>query len=275
VLNKRLAVNDNARKYIIDKQMTTYHILNGDCLADQLRQTKINHDFIVCRECFIDGNLYADNITDFWTIRAEFIADTYKVSTEEYFIKTVSEFEKLKNLPDNSEVCLWFENDLFCQTNMWFVISILANYPKLKVFRVLPIIENIADTWKGFGISNVEKLEQSYSSKIQFTVDDITSAKNLWSAYQNDELDKLSKLAKSQSNCFEYLEEVCQAHIDRFPIDKSLGRPEKLIKEIIETKSKEFQIVCSEFAAREGIYGFGDLQIKNIYVRQMDSHQDC
>ena len=255
--------------------MTTYHILNGDCLADQLRQTKINHDFIVCRECFIDGNLYADNITDFWTIRAEFIADTYKVSTEEYFIKTVSEFEKLKNLPDNSEVCLWFENDLFCQTNMWFVISILANYPKLKVFRVFPIIENIADTWKGFGISNVEKLEQSYSSKIQFTVDDITSAKNLWSAYQNDELDKLSKLAKSQSNCFEYLEEVCQAHIDRFPIDKSLGRPEKLIKEIIETKSKEFQIVCSEFAAREGIYGFGDLQIKNIYVRQMDSHQDC
>ena len=44
--------------------MTTYHILNGDCLAEQLRQTKINQNFIVCRECFIDGNLYADNITD-------------------------------------------------------------------------------------------------------------------------------------------------------------------------------------------------------------------
>ena len=70
--------------------MTTYHILNGDCLADQLRQTKINQDFIVCRECFIEGNLYADNITNFWSIRAEFIADTYKVSTEEYFVKTVS-----------------------------------------------------------------------------------------------------------------------------------------------------------------------------------------
>ncbi|MBK8736432.1 MAG: DUF1835 domain-containing protein, partial [Saprospiraceae bacterium] len=92
-------------------------------------------------------------------------------------------------------------------------------------------------------------------------------------AYQNNDLDKLSMLAKSQSNCFEYLDEVCQAHIDRFPLDKSLGRPEKLVKEIIETKSKEFQIVCSEFADREGIYGFGDLQIKNIFDRQMDSLQ--
>lgn len=252
--------------------MTTYHILNGDCLADQLSQTKINRNFIVCRECLIDGNLYADNIADFWAIRAKFIADTYTVSTEEYFIKTVSEFEKLKNLPDDSEVCLWFENDLFCQTNMWFVISMLANYPKLKIFRVFPTIENKADTWKGFGIANAEKLEQAYYSKIQFTVADITLGKNLWTAYQNGDLDKLNKVVKSQSNCFEYLEEVCQAHIDRFPLDKSLGRPEKVVKEIIETKSKDFQIVFSEFADREGIYGFADLQIKSMYDRQIHSH---
>jgi hypothetical protein len=254
------------------EKMTTYHILNGDCLADQLRQTKINQDFIVCRECLIEGNVYADNLTNFWTIRAKFIADTYEVSTKEYLNKTVSEFEKLNNLPDNSEICLWFENDLFCQTNMWFVISILANQPTLKIFRIFPLTENNIDTWKGFGIANPEKLEQAYYSKIQFTLDDIELGKNLWTAYQNGDLDKLNKLAKSQSDCFEYLEEVCQAHIDRFPLDKSLGRPDKVVIEIIETKSKEFQIVFSEFADKEGIYGFGDLQIKNIYDRQMHSH---
>lgn len=249
------------------KKMTTYHILNGDCLADQLRQTKINQDIIVCRECLIDGNLHASNIADFWSIRAKFIAGTYNVPTDEYFNKTVSEFEKLNNLPDNSEVCLWFENDLFCQTNMWFVISILANHPKLKIFRVFPIIENKADLWKGFGIANSEKLEQAYFSKSQFTPDDIELGKNLWTAYQNGDLVKLDKLAKSQSNCFEYLEEVCKAHIDRFPPDKSLGRPEKFVKEIIETRSEDFQIILAEFADKEGIYGFGDLQIKTIYDR--------
>ncbi len=251
---------------------TTYQILNGDCLADQLRQTKINQNFIVCRECLIEGNVYAGNITDFWTIRAKFIADTYTASTEEYFSKTVSEFEKLNNLPDNSEVCLWFENDLFCQANMWFVISMLAKRPALKIFRVFPIIENNIDTWKGFGISNAEKLEQAYYSKIQFTLKDIELGKNLWTSYQNGDLDELKELSKKQSDCFEYLGEVCQAHIDRFPLGKSLGRPEKVVKEIIATNSTEFQVVFSEFSDREGIYGFGDLQIKSIYDKQMRSH---
>jgi hypothetical protein len=252
--------------------MTTYHILNGDCLADQLRQTKINQDFIVCRECLIEGNVFADNITNFWTIRAKFITDTYQVAREEYFGKTVSEFEKLNNLPDYSEICLWFENDLFCQTNMWFVISILANQPTLKIFRIFPIIENNIDTWKGFGIATPEKLEEAYNSKVQFTLDDIELGKNLWTAYQNSDLGKLKKLAKSQSDCFEYLDEICQAHIERFPLDQSLGRPDKVVKEIIENNSKEFQIVFSEFSEKEGIYGFGNLQIKNIYDRQMLSH---
>ncbi len=95
--------------------------------------------------------------------------------------------------------------------------------------------------------------------------------KNLWTAYQNGDFDKLNKLAKSPSDCFEYLEEVCQAHADRFPLDKSLGRPDQVVKEIIETKSKEFQIVFSEFAEREGMYGFSDVQVKNIYDRHISS----
>lgn len=252
--------------------MKTYHILNGDCLAEQLKQTKINQNFIVCRECLIDGDLIADNISDFWTIRAKFIADTYNISTEEYFSKTVSEFEKLNNLPDNSEIYLWFENDLFCQTNMWFIISILANNPTLKIFRVFPIIESSTDIWKGFGIANAEKLEKAHYSKIRFTPKDIELGKKLWASYQNGDLNRLKELSKSESDCFEYLEEVCQAQIDRFPADKTLGRPDRVVKDMIERNSSEFQIVFSEFSKREGIYGFGNMQLKIIYDRQLHSN---
>lgn len=191
------------------QKMTTYHVINGDCLADQLKQTKINHNFIVCRECLIEGNVSAYSMEEFWAIRAEFIAGLYKVTTEDYLNKTVTEFEKL---------------------------------------------------------------EQAYASKIQFTTGDIELGKYLWTAYQQGDLNQLGKLAKSNSDCFEYLEEVCQAHIDRFPPDKSLGRPDRVVKEIIETTSKEFQTVFAEFSNRDGIYGFGDLQIKSIYDRLMHSH---
>jgi hypothetical protein len=249
--------------------MIVTHILNGDCLADQLRPTKMNQHFIVCRECLIEGDVVAANITEFWEIRARYFADSYSVSNDEYYSKTVNELEKLNNIPDNSEVCLWFENDLFCQVNMWFVISILSNNRTLKVCRIFPVIDDYSDVWKGFGRADVHQLQQAYDSKIQFTSGDIKLGKNLWMAFQNGNLEKLKHLSKSQSNCFGVLDEVCQAHIDRFPEDQSSGRPERLIQELIQTHSTDFNKVFSEFSEREGIYGFGDLQLKTIYDKLM------
>ncbi|MDI9337437.1 MAG: DUF1835 domain-containing protein [Alphaproteobacteria bacterium] len=252
--------------------MQTYHILNGDCLAEQLQQTNINKDFIVCRECLIEGDVFAENITEFWKTRAKYMANNYNVSNKDYYSKSVIEFEKLYNIPDNAEVCLWFENDLFCQINMWFVTSMLVHYPTLKIYRIFPIIENENNIWKGFSIANHEQLERAYYSKIQFTHKDLELGKNLWIAYQNNNFNTMKELSKSSTDCFEYLEEVCQAHIERFPLDNSLSRPDKIVKEIIDTISTEFQVVFTEFSRREGIYGLSDLQIKNVLKKLIHNY---
>lgn len=245
--------------------MKKYHILNGDCLAEQLKATKINQDFIICRECLIDGNVSANDLSEFWKVRGEFISSTF--GADDYFQKVVEELTKVQHLPEGSEVCLWFENDLFCQTNMWFVLSLLSKQPNFRLFRVFPVIENETDIWKGFGIATTETLEKSYESKVVFQAQDIELGENLWAAYQNQDFVKLKELSQQDSDCFQYLEEVCAAHNDRFPKDNSLGRPERVIKEIIETQMKDFQEVFAEFSAREGIYGFGDLQVKDIFER--------
>jgi hypothetical protein len=250
--------------------MPKYHILNGDCLADQLKQTVLQDAYIICRECLIDGQVNATNITDFWNIRATFVVDTYKASTDDYYRKVVDELGKINSIPDDSEVCLWFENDLFCQVNMWFILSMLSNRTKIKLYRIFPISDNNNDLWKGFGIANTEMLERAYLSKILLNSSDINLGKQLWMAYQNADFEQLKELSKNQSACFQYLVEVCQAHIDRFPNDDTLGRPQRVIKEIIETKSKNFMEVFSEFSIREGIYGLGDLQVKCIYDSLID-----
>lgn len=211
--------------------MKTFHILNGDCLAEQLKVTKINQDFIICRECLIDGNVSADNLSELWRVRAKFISDTF--GANDYYQKVVREFLKIERIPIDSEVNLWFENDLFCQTNLWFVISLLSKRADLKLFRVFPIIEKEADIWKGFGMATTEILEKAFKSKSIFQSFDLELGINLWAAYQSQDFLKLKELSKQNSDCFQYLEEVCQAHIDRFPKKNSLGRPERVIKEII------------------------------------------
>src|SRR4051812_39763377 len=100
-----------------------YHILNGDSLAYSFPETNIQGEIIVVREALVEGDVSGSNLDDFWQTRAKCMGLT-KV---EYSNKVVTEFEKIINAAGNSEFNLWFEFDLFCQVNMWFVISIINN----------------------------------------------------------------------------------------------------------------------------------------------------
>jgi len=113
-----------------------YHILNGDSLAHKFPNTQIGGNIIVMREALIDGDLSGENLHDFWQSRAKQVG----VTEAQYYHRVVSEFEKLMNAPANSEFNLWFEYDLFCQVNMWFVISTINQLPinkKVLLFILL------------------------------------------------------------------------------------------------------------------------------------------
>jgi hypothetical protein len=247
-----------------------YHILNGDFLTSELIHTVNNSNVIVCRECLIDGEVDAKNLGEFWSIRAKFIAHSYNETIENYYSKVVSEFDKIKVIPPNSEVCLWFENDLFCQINLWFMLYLLKEKTTLKLYRIFPIIQKNENKWIGFGNPNVKELKMAYKNKVLFSESDRMLSLKLWEAFQKSDFKKLKELSIQNYNCFEYLEEVCQAHIDRFPVDDSIGLPQKLLNEIItSSKSTDFESVFSEFSEKFGIFGFGDLQLKRMYNQQM------
>lgn len=242
-----------------------YHILNGDCLAEQLGQTSISGQRIVCAECLIDGDVSGDTLPEFWETRAKFISDAYSATRDKYFAKVVTAFDTILNLPEDAEVNLWFENDLFCQVNMWFVLSLIEQNPPAKLYRIFPVIENPEHQWLGFGASDVHHLESAYNHRIAFLPEDITLGANLWHAYKQADFRELVELSKQPTNAFQELENVVQAHIDRFPGQNQPGRPEIAIRQLIEYKSTDFGIVFSEFSKHHGIYGFGDTQVKQIY----------
>jgi hypothetical protein len=251
----------------------TIHILNGDQLAHQLQGASYFQNQLVVREALVVGPVHGDELEEFWKIRTDFIASGYGIAAEVYAQKSIQEIERLQDIPEGSSICLWFEDDLFCQVNLWFILSLLADKPILRVFRVFPPDAPAENRWRGYADASPEELEQAYRTKVLFSNQDMGLGKSLWEAYRKHDWAALKNLSRQPYACFSNLEQVCQAQLDRFPSHQLLGRPEQIIQEILASGIIDFPSLFTEFSKRAGIYGFGDLQVKELFDYLVSSKQ--
>lgn len=236
------------------------HVLPGDSLVETFEKTGIEGEIIVCRECLVEGTFAAENLTDFWRMRENFLDAAHPDSGNFYAENVRSEFEKLLRISAGNEVNLWFEYELFCQTNMWFCLRLLKG-KKADIFRVALVVRAENDLWKGFGDLTENDLEKCFAEKIKFGHEDLKLGANLWEAFQNKDFRRLKQLGETESACFPYLKQICQAAAE-LP-----SRPEKRVREIISEGETDFRKVFQKFSETEGVYGFGDAQVRRIYDR--------
>lgn len=241
-----------------------YHVLNGDALIGRFLETELSREVIVMRECLIEGDLNGDSLTDFLNTRAKFIEGNYQGD----YSSLLTELDKIQHASSGSEFNLWFGYDLFCQSNLWFLLALLNDLSiKKEVFMVYPTYLKDERIWEEFGPAEADDLVESFYERVLFTEDDLRLGKDLWLAYKNHDLVRLEDLSKTSSNCFPYLKEVCKAHIARF---YPVNYPQQVIQQIIQqTTDHDFPSVFREFSIREGVYGFGDSQLKKLYDEVM------
>ncbi len=234
------------------------HVLAGDALAEDFKNCAIDGEIIVCRECLVEGDVKAASLEEFWQTRARFITNSYGGNEADYYQKVVSEFEKLKNLASpEAEINLWFEYELFCQTNLWFCLYFLGE-SQAKIYRVAPSVREESEIWKGFGNLTTQDLEKCFAERVELTEKDIRLGADLWKAYQNADYATLERLSETESQSFPYLKEVCRAEIEKN------SRPRKVLQGIIAGGKTDFAEIFPEFSARAGVYGFGDSQVQRI-----------
>lgn len=236
------------------------HILAGDSLADNFKDANIEGEIVVCRECLVEGAVKAENIDEFWKVRAGFIKSAYGEEQEKYYKTVVSEFEKLNDLSSVTEINLWFEYELFCQTNMWFCLYLLQN-TSAKIYRIAPVLKTEENIWEGFSNLNAEDLRKCFAARIGFTADQVSLGANLWKSFQNADYEALEQVSDKKSACFPYLKEVCRAEIEKD------FYPREILREIKAQGLTDFTKVFSEFSNRAGVYGFGDAQVKRIWQK--------
>ena len=234
------------------------HVLPGDAIVDKFKAAEIEGEIAVCRESLIEGDISGETLPAFWENRARFLAAEYPDAKNDYHEKVVGEFSRLSALKSGSEVNLWFEYELFCQTNMWFCLSLLAD-STADVYRVAPVTLSEAETWDGFGNLTPDELKECFAARVKVSRSDIRLAEHLWSAYRIHDHKKLEDLSMIESPAFPKLREVCVAAIEKG------SRPKKIVGDIMQEGENEFDKIFLEFKARAGEFGYGDVQVKKIW----------
>ena len=112
----------------------TYHILNGDALIKTFLDTGLNGEMVIARECLIEGDLGGETLTEFYKTRAKHIATTYDETEENYMARVVSEHEKLKDAPDDSEFNLWFGTICFVKQTCRLYFLSYTTYKFRNIF---------------------------------------------------------------------------------------------------------------------------------------------
>ena len=243
--------------------MDVVHVLNGDALRQRFPDN-ISGEIIVARECLIDGDVTGDSFDQLMENRANFIASYPGCTAKDYLNKSKTEFDKIRFLSEDAHIVLWFEEDLFCQVNLWFVCTLLVVKKKINCRLVRP---NEGNEYSFAHMTN-EELNQAYSTAQVLSHDELLFFRDCWLAYQiqNDTFLSTARVPKSLS----FVKAALAAELDRRPDDSGYGKPEREIKRIVEALVSQqqevtFKAVFSEFYKTMGIYSFGDIQVKRLY----------
>jgi len=246
-----------------------YHILNGDALKNQFPADQVPGSLIICRECLIDGPLKGKTLSDFFQQRATFLEGKYGSTETKYEKDVLPQFQKIRTLPAKSEIILWFGDDLFCLINMCFVLYLLDPTGHRDQVYVVKAQDN---NWKEFGGMNKDELAEAYQNRQLLNSHDFQILILTWLALKDHNLAQLKKLKKEKMSLFPFWEEALQAHIDRFPANGETGRPQRSLKQIQkELQTNDFGLIFRKFCETEGIYGFGDLQVKALFEKNQSS----
>lgn len=239
-----------------------YHILNGDALDEQLPDTVVGTR-IVMRECLVDGDVTGADLETFFSTRAEFLHQDYGVSREQYHARSARELKRILDIPADAEVVLWFEDDLFCQVNFWFVAKLLIDSGEDHKVCLIRPGESSPYYFAGLRPEELTLLLERRSE-----LAGLEKIAALWKLYQENELDELLLSAQALETSHAFILPAVEAHIARKPLQGFTGRPLQTVKAIAqELQTDSFPMIFQAFQQRAAIYGYGDLQVKRLLER--------
>lgn len=248
------------------------HILNGDSTFYSFKHSGLGGETLVWREVFSEGPLKKDIDTDFWKMRAEWIAATFNDTTEHYMEHVEGELGKLNG--NYSEINLWFEFDLHCQANLLGVMTLLGRMIDLDepvISLICPDSYPGVDDFRGMGQLDGGQLADLYESRIQLSEYDFRLAAEAWEVYVQKNEAVLSTFINENPfwGSLHLLKPALEAELKRLQVNaEGLNYIEQKLKAIHDSGVTNRVNIYEKFWADEKIYGMGDTQL-DIYLKKL------
>lgn len=238
------------------------HILPGDALAGSIPEAWGGRR-IIFREALVDGPLSPVPDPAFWTLRARHIARRYGDTEEGYWQKVVYELDQLQNLSPETGVCLWFEDDLFCQLNLWCVVTLLCAVPHGTVYRVFPA--QASPDWTGFGRSTPQELAGCLARREEIPAESLRHIQALWRAAASEQEDTLRALGRRDNAGLRGLSQIIECRIRLQHVREPGNSLGSALRQIAGDHPDSLREACAAFWKSHPQYGLGDLQLINLW----------
>jgi len=253
------------------------HIHNGDSSANTAKEASLPGDHFAFRESLITGPTPAGVSHQEWrSIRAQHLSESYGVDLHECEQELLDQETRLGSFSGHDEVVLWFEHDLFCQTNLVYLLNWFAQLeienPKLSLICIgeFPGKEN----FRGLGELNAQEMASLFPKRQQITPAQFTLGEVAWQAYCSPDPTEIEKALAADTSALPFLGHALQAHLRRFPATgNGLGRIENRALELIHGGANTFIELFPRFGDAEPVYGLGDAQLWLALKRlKVDQH---
>jgi len=178
------------------------HLLNGDATLAVFPPTLPGRR-AVWRDIMVEGPAVDDA-----AVRAAWLGPRLGVTPDEYERGWRAGQAALARAADDDEVILWFEQDLFCAVNLWFVITHLPSTASLWL-----VFPPLTGTFAGLGRGTGAELVDLFERRRPLDPAERAEAASLWHSYAARDPTALSETDAA----LPFAREAIRLHLGRFP----------------------------------------------------------
>ncbi|HVZ38806.1 MAG TPA: hypothetical protein VHI13_05985 [Candidatus Kapabacteria bacterium] len=242
--------------------MNILNIHNGDVSANAARSAGIPGDHVPWRESLVTGRASAGLGRAEWiAIRAQHLSNAYGADMQRCSEEMIAMEEMLDASPAFDELVLWFDDDLFCQTILWYLLSRLESmqFEQTIVTNAGRISHPLADDPPEGTMGRSP--EEIFALRTELPAELIAEGARHWRAYGSAEPTDLDAAFHLPSPTSARAQHAMFAHMLRYPsTHNGLNHIETLVITDLDEPTlfpDVFRRICNSGIS----FGYGDCQL--------------